>query len=97
LGHGNLIELDSRGRCPLGRLAEGAGTVLVHGDRVVIGPSGDGGGPAGTVVESVFRGEITLVRVRVGDLVIGVPSTAGVDVGSEVTVILEPGAVVPLD
>jgi len=51
----------------------------------------------GTVVESVFRGEITLVRVRVGNLVIGVPSTERVDVGSEVAVVLEPGAVVPLD
>ena len=97
LGHENLIELDSGGRCPLGRLAKGAGTVLVHGDRVVIGPSGDNSGPVGTVVESVFRGETTLVRIRVGDLVIGVPSTARVGVGSEVAVILEPGAVVPLD
>jgi len=97
LGHVNLVELDSGGRCPLGRLAEGAGTVLVHGDRVVIGPSEDDGGPVGTVVESVFRGETTLVRVRVGDLVIGVPSTARVDVGSEVAVVLKPGAVVPLD
>ena len=97
LGHQNLIELDSGGRCALGRLDEGAGTVLVHGDRVVIGPSGDGRGPVGTVVESVFRGEITLVRVRVGNLVIGVPSTERVDVGSEVAVVLEPGAVVPLD
>jgi len=96
LGHENLIELDSGGRCPLGRLAKGAGTVLVHGDQVVIGPAGDSSGPVGTVLESVFRGETTLVRIGVGDLVIGVPSTARLRVGREVVVILEPGAVVPL-
>ena len=96
LGHENLIKLDSGGRCPLGRLAKGAGTVLVHGDRVVIGPAGDSSGPVGTVLESVFRGETTLVRIGVGDLVIGVPSTARLRVGREVVVILEPGAVVPL-
>ena len=92
----NLVELDSRGHCPLGRLAEGPGTVLVHGDRVVIGPPGNADGPVGTVVESVFRGETTLVRIRVQNLVIGVPSTVGAELGSEVAVIFGLGAVTPL-
>ena len=97
LGHENIVELDATGRCSLGRLAERRGTVLIHGDRIAVGPLQTEEATNGTVIESVFRGETALVRVQVGDLIIVAPSASMLDVGSQVTVTLNAGAVVSLD
>jgi hypothetical protein len=109
LGHENLVVLDGSGCCPLGRLGDGPGTVLVRGDRLVVGAPADGGpttaqvsagrtvGPvAGLVVGNSIRGGRTVVVVDVGGLRLRAWSDGAPIVGDRVGVSVAGGGVVPL-
>jgi len=61
LGHENLVDLDGDGGCPLGRLGDGPGTVLVRGDRLVVRPAPPAGGLVGEVRRTSIRGGRTLL------------------------------------
>ena len=109
LGHENLVVLDGSGCCPLGRLGDGPGTVLVRGDRLVIGAPADGqpataqvsagrsAGPvSGLVVRTSIRGGRTVVVLDVGGLRLRASSDGSASVGDRVGVSVADGGVVPL-
>ncbi len=94
LGHQNLVELDNRGSCALGRLGGGPGTVLLRPDRLVL--SADGDGVEALVVGSDFRGDRFSLRLSVGGQEVAVSSPEGARVGSVLRLGVGSGAVVPL-
>ena len=101
LGHDNLVVLEADGRCALGRLADGPGTVLLRADRLALEAPGEGA--SATVVAVARRAGRPVVTVLVG-----APSVGGLEVrvpvdegsswrpGDEAGLVVPDGAVVPL-
>jgi hypothetical protein len=109
LGHENLVVLDGSGCCPLGRLGDGPGTVLVRGDRLVVGAPADGepatapvsagrtvGPVSGLVVGTSIRGGRAVVVLDVDGLRLRAWSDGSPSVGDRVGVSVAEGGVVPL-
>jgi len=96
LGHENLVNLDDDGGCPLGRLGDGPGTVLVRGDRLVVRPAPPAGGLVGEVRRTSIRGGRTLLDLDVAGVAIRAWWDGPAIVGDRVELILADGAVVPL-
>ncbi len=102
LGHDNLVALDADGGCPLGRLGDGPGTVLLRADRLVVAEPGQG--VAATVVAVARRAGRPVASLSVGGLSVGglsvrVPLADGAAqpvVGERVGLVVSDGAVVPL-
>ena len=96
LGHENLVDLDGDGGCPLGRLGDGPGTVLVRGDRLVVRPAPPAGGLVGEVRRTSIRGGRTLLDLDVAGVAIRAWWDGPAIVGDRVELVLADGAVVPL-
>ena len=96
LGHENLVNLDGDGGCPLGRLGDGPGTVLVRGDRLVVRPAPPAGGLVGEVRRTSIRGGRTLLDLDVAGVAIRAWWDGPAIVGDRVELVLADGAVVPL-
>jgi len=96
LGHENLVDLDGDGGCPLGRLGDGPGTVLVRGDRLVVRPAPPAGGLVGEVRRTSIRGGRTLLDLDVAGVAIRAWWDGPATVGDRVELVLADGAVVPL-
>jgi len=96
LGHENLVNLDGDGGCPLGRLGDGPGTVLVRGDRLVVRPAPPAGGLVGEVRRTSIRGGRTLLDLDVAGVAIRAWWDGPATVGDRVELVLADGAVVPL-
>ena len=109
LGHENLVVLDGSGCCPLGRLGDGPGTVLVRGDRLLVGAPADGepatapvsagrtvGPVSGLVVGTSIRGGRAVVVLDVDGLRLRAWSDGSPSVGDRVGVSVAEGGVVPL-
>ena len=96
LGHENLVDLDGDGGCPLGRLGDGPGTVLVRGDRLVVRPGPPAGGLVGEVRRTSIRGGRTLLDLDVAGVAIRAWWDGPATVGDRVELVLADGAVVPL-
>ncbi len=96
LGHENLVDLDGDGGCPLGRLGDGPGTVLVRGDRLVVRPGPPAGGLVGEVRRTSIRGGRTLLDLDVAGVAIRAWWDGPAIVGDRVELVLADGAVVPL-
>jgi len=96
LGHENLVDLDADGGCPLGRLGDGPGTVLVRGDRLVVRPAPPAGGLVGEVRRTSIRGGRTLLDLDVAGVAIRAWWDGPAIVGDRVELVLADGAVVPL-
>jgi len=96
LGHENLVNLDGDGGCPLGRLGDGPGIVLVRGDRLVVRPAPPAGGLVGEVRRTSIRGGRTLLDLDVAGVAIRAWWDGPAIVGDRVELVLADGAVVPL-
>ena len=96
LGHENLVDLDGDGGCPLGRLGDGPGTVLVRGDRLIVRPAPPVGGLVGTIRRTSIRGGRTLLDLDVAGVAIRAWWDGPATVGDRVELVLADGAVVPL-
>ena len=96
LGHENLVDLDGDGGCPLGRLGDGPGTVLVRGDRLVVRPAPPAGGLVGEVRRTSIRGGRTLLDLDVAGVAIRAWWDGPAIVGDRVELVLADGAIVPL-
>ena len=96
LGHENLVDLDGDGGCPLGRLGDGLGTVLVRGDRLVVRPAPPAGGLVGEVRRTSIRGGRTLLDLDVAGVAIRVWWDGPATIGDRVELVLADGAIVPL-
>ena len=96
LGHENLVDLDGDGRCPLGHLGDGPGTVLVRGDRLVVRPAPPAGGLVGEVRRTSIRGGRPLLDLDVAGVAIRAWWDGPATVGDRVELVLADGAVVPL-
>jgi len=96
LGHENLVDLDGDGGCPLGRLGDGPGIVLVRGDRLVVRPAPPAGGLVGEVRRTSIRGGRTLLDLDVAGVAIRAWWDGPAIVGDRVELVLADGAVVPL-
>ena len=96
LGHENLVDLEGDGRCALGRLGDGPGTVLVRGDRLVVRPAPPAGGLVGEVRRTSIRGGRTLLDLDVAGIAIRAWWDGPTVVGDRVELVLADGAVVPL-
>lgn len=94
LGHENIVELDRSGACPLGRLGDGPGTVLIRPGQLLLSRCPDG--IEATVVGSSFRGDRFSLCVTVGNLEVRVPAAEAVPVGSGVRLSIGPDPVLPL-
>ena len=96
LGHENLVDLDGDGGCPLGRLGDGPGTVLIRGDRLIVRPEPQAGGLVGEVRRTSIRGGRTLLDLDVAGVAIRVWWDGPATIGDRVELVLADGAIVPL-
>ncbi len=96
LGHENLVGLDGDGGCPLGRLGDGPGTVLIRGDRLIVRPKPPAGGLVGEVRRTSIRGGRTLLDLDVAGVAIRVWWDGPATIGDRVELVLADGAIVPL-
>jgi thiamine transport system ATP-binding protein len=96
LGHENLVVLDGSGCCPLGRLGDGPGTVLVRGDRLTVDLVPVAGGPVAEVLGTTIRGGRTVVALDLGGLRLRAWSDGSPSIGDRVGVSVANGGVVPL-
>jgi ABC-type sulfate/molybdate transport systems ATPase subunit len=96
LGHENLVVLDGSGSCPLGRLGDGPGTVLVRSDRLTVHVVPVDGDPVAEVLGTSIRGGRAVVDLDVAGLRIRAWSDGSQIVGDRVGVSVADGGVVPL-
>lgn len=96
LGHENLVDLDGDGGCPLGRLGDGPGTVLIRGDRLIVRPEPPAGGLVGEVRRTSIRGGRTFLDLDVAGVAIRAWWDGPATIGDRVELVLADGAIVPL-
>jgi len=96
LGHENLVVLDGSGSCPLGRLGDGPGTVLVRSDRLTVHVVPVDGDPVAEVLGTSIRGGRAVVDLDVAGLRIRAWSDGSQTGGDQGGVAVADGGVVPL-
>ncbi len=96
LGHRNVVELDGDGRCPLGRLGDGPGIVLLRAEEITVEDRAGAGNASGRVTDQVFRHGRTVLTVDVGGVAIRCTTGRSWVVGETVHVSWPDGAVVAL-
>ena len=91
------MALDADGRCQLGQLGDGPGTVMVRSDRLSLGSSDEG--VAATVVSVARRAGRPVAGLSVVGLEVRMPVDrgGGVQPGDEVSLVVPDDAVVPLE